>query len=266
MRRSIVFLFAALVFISNPFSGQPIVQEFPDKIINNKDGSEMIKIPAGSFLYGIYPWVLKKMKRPANLTNDFFSTPQSKETLPDFYIDRFEITNKQFAKFLAESKYLPPASWKTEKASKNPNLPVTEIGWKDAMAYAKWAGKRLPSELEWEKASRGEKGKFWPWGGYKDDPSKYNGVREGLYTAAAVGSHPEGKSDYGVEDMAGNVYEMTSGRWVDGSPCMRGGSFLNQNFYVMTVFRWSPKDTVNGANWLGFRCVMDAANAAKFKK
>jgi formylglycine-generating enzyme required for sulfatase activity len=238
----------------------------PDKIINTVDGSEQLKVPAGEFIYGINKKKredqLKEMRSPAEevFKDEFKETTIS---LPVFYIDKYEVTNEQFVKFLEASGYNLP-TWPKETAMKDPQFPVTNIGWKDARVYAAWAGKRLPTEEEWEKAARGTDGRMWPWG---NNPSGelYNGTAQGYFRPVKVGSYPEGASPYGVMDMAGNVYEMTTGKWNDGN-AMRGGSFLNNGAYTRTMFRWSPNDTINGAVWLGFRCVMDSVEVVKSLK
>lgn len=238
----------------------------PDKMINPIDGAEQIKITAGKFIYGISKKkreeLLKEMKIPEEeIFNDEFK--EITLSLPVFYIDKYEVSNEQFLKFLEASNYHLPA-WPKELAMRDPRLPVTNIGWKAARAYAAWAGKHLPSEEEWEKSARGTRGRIWPWG---NDPSgeMYNGYAQGNFKPVEVGSYPLGASPYGVMDMAGNVYEMTTGKWEDGN-AMRGGSFLNNGALTRTMFRWSPNDTVNGAVWLGFRCVMDSVEAIKILK
>lgn len=238
----------------------------PPRITSPRDAAEMVLIPAGPFEYGYgrnqrdIEALVKKLKAS---WADMYSTEIPKRTveLPDYYIDRFEVTNQLYARFVKETARRPPRylRWPQYNA---PRQPVVGVGWGDAEAYCKWAGKRLPSEEEWEKAARGTDGLLWPWGDEPDD-AKYNGKKQANYSTVAVGSFPAGDSRYGVADMAGNVWEMTSGLWKDQSKAMRGGSYLNSTTEVRATVRWAAaeKSAQDGATWLGFRCVMDAANA-----
>ena len=137
--------------------------------------------------------------------------PAHKVLLPDFYIDKFEVTNKQYKEFCSATGYSPPTN--TPRAAQlfnnYPDYPVFGVSWKDASEYSKWAGKRLPTEEEWEKAASwgptAQKKRQWPWG---DDPDPSRANLSG--TPGPIGQHPSGASGYGVQDMAGGVAE-----WVD---------------------------------------------------
>lgn len=241
-------------------------QGFPSKITYLKDSSEMIFVPEGRFIYG-----MNKMEREEilkSLSNALlpifdYEHPEQNKYLPAYYIDKHEITNKQYRQFVEATGHRKPRFW-SSKMFNDKSQPVVGVGWADAEAYAKWAGKRLPSEEEWEKAARGTDGRIWPWG---NTPSgkKYNGKIQGYYAPVRVGSFPNGSSPYGVMDMAGNVYEMTTGVWGTFGKAMRGGSYLNTGAYSRTMFRWAPQDTVDGATWLGFRCVVDTDSLDKSK-
>ncbi|HKR04925.1 MAG TPA: SUMF1/EgtB/PvdO family nonheme iron enzyme [Bacteroidia bacterium] len=224
---------------------------------SNRGEEEMILIPAGEFIYGLSREQISRMKKKydSGFIYDHFER-QRTITLSAFRIDKYEVTNKQFLAFLNSSQHKTPEKFNKSNAAKNPLVPVNNIGWPDARAYAKWAGKRLPTEEEWEKAARGTEGRLWPWGD-KDESDYYNGVKQEKFTPVNVGSFEKGNSPYKVSDMAGNVYEMTTGKWFNGTMCMRGGSYLNKGAYTMCSFRWAPGDTINGAPWLGFRCVKD---------
>ncbi len=235
-------------------------QDLPNPAISKIDNAPMVLVPAGEFIYGMdqaeLDTVLKKL---GTYKSELFQTTFSKQTknLPAYYIDKYEVTNEQYAKFIKATNHRKP-HYSSDSRYNHPKQPVTGVGIDDAKAYAKWAGKRLPSEEEWEKAARGPNGLLWPWG---NTPSgkKYNGKQQANWLPVQVGSFPAGDSPYKASDMAGNVWELTSAIWYDSSPAMRGGSFLNAGAYTLTVTRWAPGPPAqaDGANWLGFRCVMD---------
>ncbi len=231
-----------------------------DKIKSKIDGAEMVLVPKGDFIMGIDEVTLKKVYEYDRYEEPLFKTelPKRKGNVKkSFYIDKFPVTNKQYRKFLEETGHREPAFW-DDPLWNQPDKPVVGIGWSDAKEYAKWAGKRLPKEAEWEKAARGTDGRWWPWGnmfhkGY------CNSAELHLGTTVDVGTPSKGVSPYGVYDMAGNVWEMCDGIWIEGLEhhVMRGGCFISRATFVRTTVRWSPADEVNGAKWLGFRCVMD---------
>lgn len=133
--------------------------------------------------------------------------PARRVFLPAFYIDKTEVTNAEFAKFKPDHKVL-----KGEE-----NLPATGVTYADAAAYAKWAGKRLPTNDEWEKAARGTDGRIYPWGNQWDKTKVAARAKRpstlpcGAYSRVRpVGSVPAGVSPYGCLDMAGNAWEWIS--------------------------------------------------------
>ncbi len=232
--------------------------QLPQEITSIKDSSQMILITAGPFIYGIDKSKrdsLLKVLSNARLPIFDLEFPQQIKHLPSYYIDKFEVINKQYAKFLEETGHPKPRYW-SNRLYNQPMQPVVGVSWADAVAYAKWAGKRLPKEKEWEKAARGIDGRIWPWGNIPDG-TKYNGKMEGNLTPVNVGSYPEGTSPYEVMDMAGNVYEMTTGFWGNSGRAMRGGCYLNTGAYTRTMFRWATAEEERGAEYLGFRCVAD---------
>ena len=157
-----------------------------------------VLIPAGKFLMGTD---LKKA--------DAASRPQHSVNLNAYRIDKYLVTNAQYARFIAATGHRPPSDWKNGKIQQGTLLhPVTLVNWYDATAYAKWAGKRLPTEAEWEKAARGTDGRRWPWGDNMD-PARLN-TYYNVGSATDVTAYADGVSPYGVFDMAGNVDE-----WVE---------------------------------------------------
>lgn len=157
-----------------------------------------VLIPAGKFLMGT------DLK-----TTDAASRPQHVVNLNAYRIDKYLVTNAQYARFIAATGHRPPSDWKNGKIQQGVLLyPVTLVNWYDASAYAKWAGKRLPTEAEWEKAARGTDGRRWPWGN-EMDPARLN-TYYNVGSASNVTAYANGVSPYGVFDMAGNVDE-----WVE---------------------------------------------------
>ncbi len=126
--------------------------------------------------------------------------------LDAYYIGKYCETNAQYVCFVKETGHRPPGNsfWeKTEKA----NYPVTDVSWDDAMAYAKWAGCTLPTEAQWEKASRGPKGYVYPWGNQWDASKCRHALSRGNETTAPVDAYPQGVSGYGTYQQSGNVWE-----------------------------------------------------------
>ncbi|PYS58949.1 MAG: hypothetical protein DMF76_17885 [Acidobacteria bacterium] len=205
--------------------------------------------------------------------------PAHKVTLPDFYIDKLEVSNEQYKKFCDATKRKPPTNpWWDNSYFNQPKMPVVGVNFADASAYASWAGKRLPTEEEWEKAASwgptsDAKKRMWPWG---DSADGGQATLNSNHTSA-VGSKPNGASAYGAQDMAGNVIE-----WVDAlyqpypnntatdpnfggtNRVVRGGSFhygpddarTTRRTYAPAEFSAAEKKE---RSWLiGFRCAVSA--------
>ncbi|MEM7346964.1 MAG: SUMF1/EgtB/PvdO family nonheme iron enzyme, partial [Chloroflexota bacterium] len=167
---------------------------------------DMVLIEAGTFTMG------QDGSKPKN-------GPARSMELAAYEIDRFEVTNDEFARFVSETSYVTYAednsskNW-TDAAVDKGAHPVVYITWNDAVAYCEWAGKRLPTEAEWEKAARGDDGRVYPWGDEfpaEADVSTFGNMYEtGLRSTFPIGAFPDGVSPYGVHDMAGNVREWVS--------------------------------------------------------
>ncbi|MBI4489944.1 MAG: formylglycine-generating enzyme family protein [Deltaproteobacteria bacterium] len=159
----------------------------------------MVPIPAGEFWMG---------------SNDGRENekPRRRVYLDAFYIDKYEVTNSQYEKFMKATGQGAPEYW-NDPASYGFQQPVVGVSWYDAEAYCTWAGKRLPTEAEWEKAARGTDGRKYPWGNEEPDREKANYyllVRIIFTWTVPVGSYPKGVSPYGIHDMAGNVWEWVA--------------------------------------------------------
>lgn len=173
----------------------------PDKLII-PNGAELLRVPAGKFIMG-------------SDQNEDREKPQHTVDIPyDYWVGRFTVTNEQYNQFM-----------KTDYKEGRENHPVVKVLWRDAQNYANWLNEkfspqipqgfifRLPSEAEWEKAARGEKGLIYPWGDEFDD-TKSNTWESQKRITTAVGSYsPQGDSPYGCADMSGNVWEWTHSAW-----------------------------------------------------
>jgi formylglycine-generating enzyme required for sulfatase activity len=139
-----------------------------------------------------------------------------------FELARTPVTNAEYAVFVADGGAAAPAHWPAPD-----DHPVTFVDWFGASAYCAWAGGRLPTEIEWEKAAAGTDGRRYPWGDDEDTSRAAigSGLKEG--STRPVGSHPTGASPYGLEDMAGNVWEWTSTEFAGGERVVRGGSYAS---------------------------------------
>ena len=173
----------------------------------------MVLIPSGEFTIGTNQTDEENHALSLGLHKPWFAdeSPERRIDIADFYIDRYEVTNLKYYIFCQATDHKPPRYWKGQRFPEGQdNLPVIEVNYFDASDYAKWAGKRLPTETEWEKAARGRAGFIYPWG---DDfmpgvanlalsPRKKKGQGP-----KPVGSFPKSASPYKVQDMVGNVWE-----------------------------------------------------------
>ncbi|HUT15386.1 MAG TPA: SUMF1/EgtB/PvdO family nonheme iron enzyme [Anaerolineae bacterium] len=195
---------------------------------------------------------------------------QSRQNLDDFYIDIYEVTNGDYGACVQAGVCDPPRNRSSESRdhyfgnSQYERYPVIYVTWYDARTYCEWAGKRLPTGAEWEKAARGTDGRSYPWGSqfdgrrlnYCDVSCRYRyrdrAFNDGYAETAPVCSYTTGSSPFGVCDMAGNVSEWVADS--DGSlKVVRGGSWHSAATYVRTFDRWShsPGAVDDGT---GFRC------------
>jgi formylglycine-generating enzyme required for sulfatase activity len=218
----------------------------------------MVQIPAGPFTMG-------SDGGPGD------ETPAHQVDLAAYEIDKFEVTNADFAVFVQVTGHKTNveqsgggSTWKDYTEGREGH-PVVKVSWRDAVAYCQWAGKRLPSEAEWEKAARGIEAYTFPWGN-EYDPQKANGKDRAIRSTTAVGSFPEGASPYGAMDMAGNVWEWTAD-WYQGYPgtswqtdyfgerfrVLRGGGWFETEDFLRTTVR-NGNTEVAASDDIGFRC------------
>ncbi|MEO8961262.1 MAG: SUMF1/EgtB/PvdO family nonheme iron enzyme [Ginsengibacter sp.] len=201
----------------------------------------MVYVPAGSFIMG-------------SKYGDPDERPQHIDTTNAYFIDQYEVSNAEYAQF--DPKYSYPDSSR--------DYPVI-LTWERANAYAQWAGKRLPSEKEWEKAARGTDGRIFPWGNTFDNTYVVWNHHSPRGSAIAKPTSP-----YGCYDMAGSVWEWTAD-WYKPYPgndvpmkqygetykVMRGGSNFNNYSFLRTTERYYLLPNITSRYFVGFRCVKD---------
>jgi eukaryotic-like serine/threonine-protein kinase len=295
---------------ANPtvFAAAPTVTEAPLPAAgttqrNPADSAEMVYVPPGEFLMG-----------SNDLTVDENERPERRVYLDGYWIYKHEVTNAQFGGFVSEMGYTTDAqkqgwSWIYQNGSWDEvlgaywaapegsgshvaslgNHPVVHVSWNDAEAYCQWAGGRLPTEAEWEKAARGEDGRKFPWGnaGVSGSRANYcdvncdfdwkeNNQDDGYAMSAPMGSFPQGASPYGALDMAGNVWEWVAD-WYEvdyysqrgnsnnpqgpgntGVKVLRSSSWSYSAEHLRSSFRNYSEPLVTDL-YTGFRCVRSEA-------
>jgi len=203
-----------------------------------EDHGPMMHIPAGTFLFG-------PEKREVNLGS--------------FYIDKYPVTNREYEAFCRATGYRFPKYW-NNKRFKDPDAPVVGVSFADAQKYSRWVGKQLPTEEQWEKASRGVDGRPFPWGDEPATPERACFGRDAAEGSTdPVTAHPQGPSPYGVYEMAGNVWEwtLTSETDTETVNVIKGGCFNDPDELLRSDIRLEapPKDKFEN---IGFRCVKSA--------
>ena len=233
-----------------------------------KDPVEMVVIQAGTFIRGSAPGEGRLDEQP-----------KRKIYLNSFEIDKYEVSNARYIAFLEETLHKPPfnvygdGSLTSEKDIAD--LPVVQVTWHDAVDYCFWAGKRLPTEAEWEKAGRDSDSRLYPWGNEPPTPERAQFDREwdGKKTFRKVNSLPEGQSSSGVYQLSGNVREWTQD-WYDaeyyanspdrnpGGPetgilkAIRGGSWRSFDSDLRVTSRGKGGFALK-THGIGFRCARD---------
>ncbi len=204
------------------------------------DNTEKIVIPAGPFLMG--------------------QPPQTVD-LPEFLIAKYPVTVADYIHFVEATGHRRPDRWPIRDYPRDlARQSVVSVSWEDAVAYLDWAGGRLPTEAEWEKAARGTDGRTYPWGD-KFVAENCNTSEGGAEGPSPVDAHPGGASFYGVMDMAGNAWEWTATNYQD-----------NKDWWVLKGGAWDYKgikDTRCAArvyfrpdfrnHAVGFRCCWDGS-------
>lgn len=209
------------------------------------------KVPSGTFTMGI------------GSESDILAAPQHAVFLPAYFISESPITNAQYRLFVSATAYPTPGHWLGGRIPAGlDDHPVTYVDWHDACAFCAWAGCRLPTEAEWEKAARGVDGRRYPWGDEAPTSNQAN-FAGGIGTTTPVGSFASGASPYGLQDMAGNVMEWTNSHFLPyplptdtvtrGAPLvLRGGAYLHSDTGVRCTTRHTFFATARD-EYIGFR-------------
>ena len=259
----------------------------PDQQVSPVDGAQLVHLAEGFFWMG---------STEADLLTEPDELPQRRVRLEEFWIDQTEVTNGQYARCVAAGACAAPPE-ELEPGDALPyygspdfrTYPVANVSWEEAAAYCAWAGRRLPTEAEWERAARGRDARTHPWGWFgfvMDDrlnfcdrecpyPWADVSLSDGFARTAPVGSYPKGASPSGAYDMAGNVWEWVSD-WYDAAAysteadkqprgpvqgrykVVRGGSWLDSSlgdrlsFFRAANRHWQLPDARR--SYIGFRC------------
>lgn len=169
------------------------------EFLNEKDGTTLIEVKGGTFTMG------------SDENSD--EKPPHSVTVASFYVGKYDVTNLQFRRFVDATDYDAGTEWKEYVDVWGGNAPVVCVSWHDANAYCRWAGMRLPTEAEYEYVARGREGRKYPWGN-EWDASRCCNSRNSRGRAAAVGSYASGASWCGALDVAGNVWQWCSSKYV----------------------------------------------------
>lgn len=200
------------------------------------DGSLMVRVDASVFLSG-----------PSN----------EPVWVPAYYIDVHSVSNAEYARFVAATGHIPPQHW-TEGSypAELAEHPVVFVTWKDAAAYAEWAGKTLPTVQQWEKTARGTRGTVYPWGD-QPTPAKCNVRESGMEATTPVDRYQSGASPYGAYDLCGNVWEWLATPSRSGRRQLRGGAWTSP-FERATPSSFNDAAETMCDDDTGFRCAIDA--------
>ena len=272
-------------------------------LTSDPDGAPMRLVPAGPFWMGttqseadaliaecVREGTIAGTASPAQYCRVHAfagETPRHQVTLDAFYMDKYEVTTRRYAQFLAATRHLAPVAWSEVNSAAHAERPVIGVKKADAEAYCRWAGKRLPTEAEWEKAARGTDGRTYPWGNAAPNLTlaHYDATRQytvlsiysdwkGYGALAPVDSHSPGVSPYGIHHLAGNVHEYVSdffgrdyyasspsanprGGTDNGTTSWRGGSWASRSVDLGAARRsWADSGlTADTLRYFGVRCV-----------
>jgi serine/threonine-protein kinase len=223
----------------------------------------MVYVPGGTFTMGLN----------GRDGGDEYERPAHQVTVKPFFMDSYEVTNEDYAKFIKETSHQQPPTWTNQTyPSGAARKPVTSVTWDDARDYAAWAKKRLPTEEEWEFAARGTDNRRYPWGNeWRAGSANADGAASGMVD---VGTY-KGTSPFGAFDLVGNAWEWTDSELkaypggqlpltpASDTKVLRGGSYKSNKAQATATYRlgWRASGEASYAE-TGFRCVSDIAAAS----
>jgi formylglycine-generating enzyme required for sulfatase activity len=249
-----------------------------------RQDNNWVTIPAGSFLMGAQD---EDATQP-NYDPDMMwmdESPVHEVRLESYKIGRYPVNVAEYRRFIEDDGYQDQELWKNggfgarkqpdewEEQLLHPNRPVVNVTWYEAAAWCAWAGGRLPTEAEWERAARGSEARKYPWGDEPPAPERANYDETMIDHATPIGLFPHGMTPDGIDDLAGNVVEWTAdwygGEYYQQSPAksprgpnsgkervLRGGSWNLESRFLRTSIRFSSEPRVK-SDKIGFRCVRD---------
>ncbi len=249
---------------------------------------DMVLVPAGEFIMGSDRTVDRNAYRS--------ELPQRRVYLDAFEIDKYEVSNLQYLKFVLATGRNPQLDWRYDGGNFQEAMahhPVMHVTWHDADAYCRWSGKRLPTEAEWEKAARGTDGRLFPWGSEQAGPTRANFGRTGLSGPVrdrperlllyppliAVDKYDNAVSPYGLYQTIGNVAEWVSDWYAPDyyksapnrnpkgpehgtQKAFRGGGWMDSTTTMRVAMR-NGTDPNTRINWMGFRCAKSAGDGSQ---
>lgn len=256
-----------------------------ERVATWKPKGEMVLVPAGEFLMG--------SDKSADRLAYRSELPQRRVYLEAFEIGKYETTALEYLKFVLATKRSPQLDWRYDGGNfqeSMANHPIMHVTWYDADAYCKWAGQRLPTEAEWEKAARGMDGRLFPWGHEHAGPTRANFGRTGLSGPVrdrperlllyppiiSVDKYENAVSPYGLYQTIGNVAEWVNDWYdpdyykkaLDRNPqgpetgtqkAFRGGGWMDSTTTMRVAMR-NGTDPNTKINWLGFRCAKSVSD------
>ncbi len=261
----VLLLIVALVSVAAPAEAQvdQLRKLKKDREAVKPEEAPVVPIPAGEFWMGIDGTIGLDDERPRH-----------KVWLDAYAMDLYEVTAGRYAAFLSASGRAAPWLWESVNLQLHGDRPVIGVDWEDAEAYCRWAGKRLPTEAEWEKAARGTDARSYPWGNTAPTADFANYALGARFSYSQVltpvGRYEKGKSPFGLYDLAGNVWEWVQDwygtTYYEQSPernpagpeegqfkVLRGGSWSDGPKYLLTYGRFKLPPTTRNS-YIGFRC------------